>query len=436
MPGKAEVVTVGGDVYRLAWPCGIEAEVERISEHRDELTAEVTIRSSRAPDPGLLHSARVNLMSTRARADVARALAQRDGELDWSALIEQMCFLVRERYREGEPTIDIRTHERAAQARHLVEPFIDRVGATTLAAHGGSGKTTIATAIAVTAATGTPVLGRLHTAPTPVLYCDWETDADTFQQVLDAILVGATIRERPAIFYRHMVGSLHESAAALRRVVARTGAGLVVCDSLGFARGGEPENAEATLRAFTAARSLGVPVLFTDHVTNVEAQGEAKKPFGSAYTWNASRVVWTMDKVQDEGEDIITVALVNRKRNTGRLTPRLGLRLEFDNAADPCEKCVAAESHQCRACPRKPEAELRSIRLKRADIVDVPGLAERLSLKQRILAELRSGPQRQVDVAEALGVSGKQVAARVGDMLKRGDLIQLPDRRIALRRGA
>ena len=53
--------------------------------------------------------------------------------------------------------------------------------------------------------------------------------------------------------------------------------------------------AETTIRTFNAARSLGIPVLFTDHVTNAEASnGEAKKPFGSAYTWNLARSVWTI----------------------------------------------------------------------------------------------------------------------------------------------
>lgn len=403
-------LSVHGDVYRLAWPCKVEAEVERIAEHRDELSAEITIRSSRPPTPGLLHSARLNLMSTQTRRGLASALADREPELDWPGMVEQLCFLVRERYREGDPTIDLRLHERSERARWLVEPFVEHGGPTTLAAHGGSGKTTTAIAVAVTAATGVPVMGRLHGEPCAVLLLDWETDVDTSDEHLEAVLAGAGISARPAIHYRRMVASLAESASIVRRDIARLGIGLVIGDSIGMARGGEPESADMTLRVFAAARSLGVPVLFTDHVTNAE-RDDAKKPFGSAYTWNASRLVWTMDKVQGEGEDAIVVGLVNRKRNNGRLVPRIGCRIEYETGE---------------------RDTLRAIRFRRQDLTEVPEMAARLPLKQRILAELRAGAMSVKALADELAKDETQVNARVGELVKRGQLVRLEDRRVML----
>src|SRR6266545_4090780 len=46
-PTGKPMLSIHGDVYRLTWPCQIEIEVERISEHRDELSGEITVRSSR-----------------------------------------------------------------------------------------------------------------------------------------------------------------------------------------------------------------------------------------------------------------------------------------------------------------------------------------------------------------------------------------------------
>ena len=263
----------------------------------------------------------------------------------------------------------------------------------------------------MTAATGVPIVGQLVGEPVSVMFGDWETNPDTAQETVDAILAGAGIKTRPPIYYRRMTSSLAEAALALRRECVRLGIGLFIGDSLGMARGGEPESADMTLRVFAAARSLEVPVLFTDHVTNSEAQ-DARKPFGSAYTWNSSGMVWTMDKVQDDGANAINIALVNRKRNNGRLLPRMGYRLEFDNG---------------------PREETLAIRFRRTDLAEVPGLAEKLPLGQRILAELGAGPLDARSLAETFGAKENEVRARLSDLRKRERVVALPDGTFALR---
>lgn len=383
-PGKPEVA-VADEIYSFSWPVGITAQVERLTEARGELTGEVTIRTTRPPRPGLLHSARLNIMSTQSRSTLARVLAQRDPDLDWLAVVEAICYRTREHYRDGDPSIDLRTYERSRSARLFLSPFLEYGGPTVIAAHGGTGKTRLAWALAVTAGTGVPIVGRLQAEPCPVLFADYETDADTGDEILAAVCAGAGITERPPVHYRRMVASLHESAATLRRERLRTQAGLVIVDSLGPARGGDPNDAETTIRTFNAARSLGVPVLFTDHITNSEALGgEAKKPFGSAYTWNLARVVWMMDKVQAEGEDSVTVALVNKKRNNGRLISRLGFRIDFENEDD----------------------QLLGIRFSSTDLTTVPGLAEKVPVRTRIVALLRKqAPLKIHDIAAELELS-------------------------------
>jgi AAA domain-containing protein len=412
-PGKPELDVVG-DVYRLTWPCGIEAELDRFSEHDDALSAEVTIRSSRPPRPGLLHTARFNLMSTQARKTLASALRERDDEIDWGALIEGMCFVVRERYRNGEPAVDLRDDiERPAQ-RWLVEPFVEHEGATVLFADGGTGKSFIALAIAISASSEGSVIGKRHADPRPVLYLDWETSRVTAQERLDAILAGAGIRERPPIFYRRMSASLVEAAANLRREVAERGVGLVVVDALGAARAGEPESADITIRLFNAARSLGVPWLGVDHVTKANGN-DSTRPFGSTYTHNLARLTWSADKAQEEGEDTLVVALTNRKRNNGRLLPRRGYRLEFVNAS---------------------RDELKIVRFHSADLTGVPGLSQKLPIKQRILAELgRTGPMKIGDLAVSLEWEPRSMSARVGELVSAEKLVRLNDGtdRVALR---
>ena len=54
------------------------------------LTAELTARSSHPTRGGLLYFGRINLSSGRSRAEVQRALAQRDEEPDWGGMLEQV----------------------------------------------------------------------------------------------------------------------------------------------------------------------------------------------------------------------------------------------------------------------------------------------------------------------------------------------------------
>lgn len=398
--GKPEL-TIVGEIFRVVWPCGVTADLERIAEHRDELSAEVTITTARPP-AGLLHSARLNLMSTQARRTLAQSLEPRDHEIDWAGLIEQMCFVVRERYRNGEPAVDLRVGMNRSMHRWLIEPFVESEGATVLFADGGTGKSLIALAIAVTAASERAVIGHRHGDPSPVLYLDWETSPETAQERLDAIVAGAGIAEKPPVFYRRMTAGLVESASNIRRDITKLAIGLVVIDSLGAARAGEPESADMTIRLFNAARSLGVPWLGVDHVAKAAAN-DSTRPFGSTYTHNLARLTWGADKAQEEGEDLLVVALTNRKRNNGRLLPRQGFRLEFDMA-----------DHD----------RLHAVRFVSTDLTQVPGLAEKLPLRQRILAELKRTPMAMAALPEALGVEAHQVRTRVAELRKSGRIVE------------
>jgi len=358
------------------------------------LGAEITISTTRPPRPGLLHSARFNIMSTVARATLARSLVQRDPDLDWPAVLEGLCFLTRDRYREGEPSLDLRSFERVVTSRLFVAPFVERGGPTVLAAHGGSAKTRSACAIAVTAASGIPIIAELHGEPGPVLFLDYETDAETLDEIVTAICAGAGITEKPAIHYRRMTASLYESAATIRREVMRTGAVLAVVDSLGPARGGDPNDAETTIRTFNAARSLTVPTLFTDHVNAADAaSGDAKKPFGSTYTWNLARSVWMMERAQTEDENAITVAFVNKKRNNGKMLSRFGYKIAFDNG---------------------PDDSVLGITFTKADLSTIPGFAERLPVRSRIVALLRTRSLLKIhEIAEELGIPADTVKKTV-----------------------
>ena len=380
-------VTRTPDGYSLKWQEGIEALAERVTEHRDELGCELTVNTTRPPKPGMLHWGRFNLSSEQTRTRLAAKLAKRDADVDWDGLMEQLCVLVADEHRRGDPAVDLREVPIAVSTRWLVEPFVELAGPTVLFADGGTGKSLTALAIAATCASGKPIVGKPHGDPAPVLYLDWETDAATTSERLHAVCWGAGVPQLPPVHYRRQIASLEAAAPEIRREIARIGAGLVVVDSLGAARGGEPESADLTIRTFNAARSLGVPMLFVDHVTKAAGNG-SDKAFGSVYTHNLARITWSMDKAQDEGQKGSTVLLTNRKRNNGHLLPRVAYRVVVEADDD---------------------GVLSGITFQSVDAVDTP-MADRLPVKAQIWAVLRHGGKALKELSEEIGVAPETVA--------------------------
>lgn len=410
-----------GDSFRFTWEdAGIQVEFDRFQDKSEGIYAEILAASIHdAGKPSLLHASRMNLLSPTARGSVARALAARGMKVDWGAALEQACFLAVQKYREGEPTVDLREVDPFERPRWLIKPYLEHGGPTVLFAPGGTGKTYLASAIAVTAASGNRVVGWLHGEPFPVLFLDWETDRWTHAGRLNAICTGARIKERPPVYYRHMVAPLSESVAAARKEIDRLNAGMVVIDSLGAACGGELESAETIIKCFSAIRLLGVPALVVSHVTKATARGDngghRLSPFGSIYTENLARNTWSIHRAGDEDSDATSVALIHEKTNNGRYQKRHAFNLNFINVTDDQE-----------------EDTLVSLEIKAVALSEVPDFDTKQPLKDRILGVLGGGSLTVQDIATRLGVPDDQVRARLRDLREASRVVQLADKRYGL----
>lgn len=404
MPSRPEMA-VNGDTYSFLWgEEGIAADVDRVTESRDGMHAEVVIHSN---VHGLLHAARLNLLSTQSRSSVAKALTERVA-LDWGGILEAMCFLTVERYREGEPAIDLATWEPDRKEHWLLYPYLSFSGPTVLFAEGMSGKSLLSLAMAYTVATGDRIIGDLRAEPCNVLYLDWETGPDTHWQRLRAI---ATPRftDPPHIIYRYMTASLPESAGIIRKDIAKHHIRMVVVDSLGAAGTGAPEEASTAIALFQAIRTFKhCAVLCLHHKNKGGDTGGAGKLrlFGSAYYFNFARLVWELDAVHREGSDSSTVGMICHKNNYGRLFTRHAWEVRFRNDS---------------------AGEMQGVQLERRDVADVPELAGKMPLREQIVMELRHGAMSAADLTEALGSDVKQISSRLQDLKKGGRITRLED---------
>lgn len=362
------------DSYRFSWP-DIEFLCDRLHEERDGLKCELSVSTSRKPMAGLLRSGRFNLSSATTRSQWQRALEERLPDTDWYAAFEMVCALTTRRWRDGEPVLDLAEVEPYSGVPFLLSPFIVEGAASVLFAEGGTGKSLLALAMCVMIATGDEVIPGVHaTRYGPTLYLDWEWDAAVHAERLKAICEGAGIEvPHGVVHYRHEMASIYEAAPTIRRRIAELGVAFVVVDSLGFARGGEPESADLTLKTFSALRTFGVPVLCLDHVAKNAT--DKKHSFGSVYTTNAARITWRADAIKEEGANKIIVGLTNQKSN-GRFQKARGYEITMD--IDENDK-------------------LTSVRFEATDLRDIPGLTKALPMRDQIAGILKAA-RKALDV--------------------------------------
>ena len=395
-----------GDTYQFDLKNGVVIEIERLSEEAGGLTGEITIADHSGLSTRLLHSARLNVMSTPSRNALVKALNTAKNWDGWAKALEDVCYLAKDHYRQGDPLVDLANLPPAERPRWLVWPFIEFGGPTVLFGDGGTGKSFFATAFCASIAGGFSLVGTLKSAPMSVLYLDWETDQWTHAARLKAICAAIDRQPPQGVFYRRQTASLEASAANLRREIAKRNIGFCVIDSMAAALGGEPESADATLRMFNAARSLGIPWLGIAHITKSNGtNGDARKPFGSVFGHNMARMTWGAEAAQDAGEDYKGITITNYKCNNGRIQKPQTYRLQFHN--DDQDNLLGVDISSC-------------------DVADFPSLAAKLPLRQRILTALKAGMHTYEELEAETGADNHQLRARMTELVRSGDVINIP----------
>lgn len=403
------------DSYRFEWASeGVEMVLEQFKESSSGLKCELTVTCSRPGSTGVLQSPMLHNLMTN-NAQLVKRLDGRVGGVDWDGLLTQANGISVLRYREGDPMIDLADVELTDSPRFLLNPLVSAHGATVWAADGGTGKSLIAAAAGLSVATNMPILGMYPQTVGSIIYVDWEADEVTHAERLQALWAGAGEQgpvPRGLIHYQKETASLPQIAPRLRRRVNETGAVMVVIDSLGQARGGGVNDDESTNAAFRAARSLGVPCLLIDHVSKAQREGGVKKrtSIGSVYTRNNARLLWVVERDQDEGADSSTVGFVIDKFNFGRLPTRRGFHLNFENTI------------------RAGEEYLDRITITEANQRETSQVTGG-NRKWDVAEALKAGPLEAKDIADWTGMSASQVTTLLQAPLNRDFFVRVGDKR-------
>ena len=370
------------NTFLLDWPSiHMGMHVSRIQEHSERTTAEFWVRTY--TDEGeaqtVLRGERYNLVAPRAKKDIARRIADRfqQDSYFWETIIESAFETILEEFRSGEPVQNITGSRVRVQNKFRVHPLLLEQQPNVIFGKGGSGKSLIATYIAVIVDTPplrTPVF---RSEGGGVLYLDWETDVVEFQNRVAAIKNGLDIPESvgTSIKYLRMTQPLEADIDRIQGIVMDEKVDLIVVDSMEMAIQGNSNESMPVSGLYAALRTLGTTSLIIDHLNK---SGEW---VGNEYKRNFARNAWRLAANQIPNTDLLTVGFFHEKwNNTKRITAfAVGLTFTSDETD-----------------------ELESVTVKRGDIADIEEFQDKRSLSERLYDELKDGPQPLGELAQIL----------------------------------
>lgn len=369
---------VNAGIYLLKWSeSHIVLRADRLKEHSDSVSAEVTIKSTL---PGIaaahLHQARLNLTSTTSRKSLAKFLEERYGLIaPWPDMLEQACVMILERYREGDPPIPL--HEVPVREALLYRafPFLLEKQANLFFGAGQSGKSMLAVYLSVLVSTPFDHSG-ITVEPGKVLYVDYETDEHEIAHRVRCIQAGLDFQGESTILYRSGKMPLADDIERIQRIVVEHEIDFVVVDSLGMAAGGDQDKSMDIIRYFQALRTLNLTTLTIDHL-NKEG-----KLYGNVYKFNEARNIFEVKAVIEPGIDRLDIGLYHRKMNNGHLCEPLGFRFQFNDTRYQVVK---------------------------QDVKDISDLADAMPLRMKIKLALTRGAMTVKELAMELKTSQASV---------------------------
>ena len=229
------------------------------------------------------------------------------------------------RHREGEP-LRILTKDVAVEPlTYLLRPLVFKDKPSALYGDGGTGKSTLALACAMTVSVGGTLAG-ISALKGKALYLDYEDSYDVHVRRMKAIVAGHPDLAEAQVSYRACTEPLLNLAYPLLRQIRAEGIAFLVLDSLVAATGGDA-SAEAAARIFKAIRTFGIGTLILAHVAKNPAEGQDTSIYGSVFNKNFTRATWELKLEQEVGEDVSILGLINRKVNLSRKHAPIGLKV-------------------------------------------------------------------------------------------------------------
>jgi len=382
-----QVRQFGDVVVALFAGTRIVMEFTKFHEHRDALSAEITVST----EAGELHWSRLNLAATNGRHQVVKALEEVHPLEGWRGMLDGACQAVARHLRSGEPCVPM-VPTPPSEDRWLVPGLIPLHETTIIYADGGSGKSLFGLALLLSGLTQHALGGPWRVAPIRhALYLDWES----MRRAHEGRLWGLTrhLEEPPPgrLLHRRLWRPLMDEIGEIRTTAAKEHTDVVIADSLAPASGVDPEGANASTSTFNALASLEDSTrIVLAHMSHAGMESGHGRPYGSVFNRNLARSAIEIKADESEDQSELTMTMYHRKMNEGRKQPPSALTFSF--AADGAIDVSRAEPDHSGA-----------------------------SLAGQILAALRPGKQTVTALAEQTGRDAAVIRSTLSRMASQGN---------------
>ncbi len=385
------IVEQTGDELTVTWP--EERIIIGLSRWRSRDAATIAECTITTTAPGIrphMHTAVLNLTSGRSQHELIKTCQAQYQGPDWPHIVRTTVLLALERRRLGEPVLDLATAPIVPQTWRVFG-WVPDSGTTDLYGDGGTAKSLLAMYLAGCVKLGVPFL-NLPTREGAVLYIDYEADKHEQVRRMRRIAHGMEWVDAPHVLYHEAQAPIAETGPELRYLCDKHGIEFVIIDSLGYA-GAASNDPEPVVG----------PVFAVHHVAKND-KGE-RTPYGSVYHRNSARSCIEVRRVQEPGDDSISVGLYHTKINTGRPQVPIGARIVFTDDA---------------------------VIIRPADPKSVAGLAEGVPLTLRLLDLLKRGAMEQKEIAEELDWDSQKLGSLLRKLKHDGRAVRLDDGRWGL----
>jgi len=387
--------TVSG--YELTWPEGIKISVSRLRVHNSDgrVTGEVLIRNKEAT---LYPQTQINFSADRTRNSLAKTLNERYEGHDWQAIIDQLSYHVQDKAREGEPVIELWTHEELKPPEYIVHPIIMKDQVNILFGPPESGKTQFAMLMCLIAMLPwyDNTLGlKVQKDRSNILWLDYEADRTSTLYNFTRIVRGADA-EGISLNYRRCRMPLCDDIEAISNHVEQAKTDIVVIDSVAKAAGGDLDKSESPNRLFAALDLLNCTPLILAHTYKGEGAGK-RTIYGSTFFTAYARSVWELRASQNGDE--MTIGLWDNKANyRAKQAPMAFTLIYSDN----------------------------DIRVSVQDIKTVEDFMAHLSTTSRIWNLLKDGPKSPTEIITALkDVHPGNIYTELGRMCSKNKIVKM-----------
>lgn len=407
-PGAMELERIG-----MGWlgkfPGGVFIKVTRLREGSAGFVGEIEVTKKEAGGSRVLEWGQFNLLAAATRVQLAKRIAEQSAG-PWVAQLHEFCYEVVKAERTGPGIESTDKTVRGRTLRYLLKPFMPRGMATLVYGEGGTGKSTLAAAVAVSMQSGHSVFPDWTVEEScPVLILDWEASKEVWEDRLNAVAEGAGLPAE-SVRYRACRRRLVDDAEAIAEAMSDLpGIGLVIVDSVNMAFGfsGEHQDpAEAASRAFNVIRQVSgtdIAWLLIDHVSGETMHNRSNghtplKAYGSVAKQWLARQQFYLAGEREATQTRQELVLKHTKANY---------------------------SWTMKPMPMVIHREDGTIRFEFSEAIEDSELSQQLTLPQRITAVLRAGPTTVPALRQALSMDSKKadkdkVWVNLSRMVKRG----------------